>query len=269
MPAGTHYVRVRGYSSGTVGSYTLHVTAVPSEDPSSRTGDAGEGVPVAMEFVRIPAGSFLMGSPEDEQGRDSDETQHEVTISQGFWMGKYEVTQGQWEAVMGENPSHFDECGSRCPVERVSWSDTQRFIQRLNERESGSGHRYRLPTEAEWEYAARAGTTGARYGELGEVAWYDGNSGRWVHPVGQKRANAWGLHDMLGNVYEWTADWYGAYPSSAVTDPTGSGAGSRRVLRGGSWISDAGYVRSASRASNSPGFRRGTFNGFRLVRTEE
>ena len=130
-----------------------------------------------MEFVWIPAGEFLMGSPEDEKGRRENERQHEVRIGEGFWMKKYEVTQGEWEAVMGANPSSFDECGPRCPVERVSWGDVQRFIRRLNERETGRGYRYRLPTEAEWEYAARAGTSGARHGKLDEVAWYFANSG--------------------------------------------------------------------------------------------
>ena len=264
VPTGTHYVRVRGYSSGTVGSYTLHVTAVPSEDPSSRTGGATEGVPAPMEFVPIPAGSFLMGSPEDEQDRGSDETQHAVTISQGFWMGKYEVTQGQWEAVMGSNPSRYSQCGPRCPVEQVSWDDVQEFIARLNAREGGSGYRYRLPTEAEWEYAARAGTSGARYGELDEIAWYAGNSGETIHPVGQKLANAWGLHDMLGNVWEWTADWYRSYPGA---DDEFDYSGSRRVFRGGGWSDGAWYVRSAYRSITSPGYRF-NFIGFRLVRTE-
>ena len=222
--------------------------------------------PLGMEFVGIPAGSFVMGSPQDEEGRDLDEVQHEVRISRGFWMGKYEVTQGQWEAVMGANPSGFDRCGARCPVEQVSWEDVQGFIRRLNERESGNGYEYRLPTEAEWEYAARAGTTGARHGELDSIAWYGNNSGFKAHPVGQKRANAWGLHDVLGNVQEWTADWYGGYPSSLVTDPQGPGTGSYRVLRGGSCLYAAGNVRSALRNFDSPGGRNITF-GLRMVRT--
>ena len=256
--------------------------------------------PAGMVFVWIPAGSFVMGSPEDEAGRDGDEIQHEVRISQGFWMGKYEVTQGEWVAVMGTNPSNFDECGSQCPVESVSWKDAQEFIGELNRRESRMGNEYRLPTEAEWEHAARAGTTGATpegdlqiMGEsnaprLDGQAWYAGNSGvtyadafncwGWEqrqyesercgpHPVGQKRANGWGLHDMLGNVWEWTADRYGEYPPDTVTDPRGLGTGSYRVYRGGGWSGNAGAVRSADRSRSSTGYRHGGI-GFRLVRTE-
>ena len=222
---------------------------------------------LGMEFMWIAPGSFLMGSPADEEGRFGDELQHEVRISEGFWMGRYEVTQGEWQSVMGANPSGFKDCGPRCPVEQVSWFDAEEFIRRLNGRESGKGHRYRLPTEAEWEYAARAGTTGARYGELGEIAWYDENSGDRTHPVGQKQANAWDLHDMLGNVWEWTGDWYGEYPPGSVTDPQGSSSGSYRVYRGGSWDGNARYVRSAYRIIDSPGIRIDYF-GFRLVRTK-
>ena len=222
---------------------------------------------LGMEFIWIAPGGFLMGSPADEEGRFGDELQHEVRISEGFWMGKYEVTQGEWESVMGANPSAFKDCGPRCPVEQVSWFDAEEFIRRLNGRESGKGHRYRLPTEAEWEYAARAGTTGARYGELGEIAWYDENSGDRTHPVGQKQANAWDLHDMLGNVWEWTGDWYGEYPPGSVTDPQGSSSGSARVFRGGSWNYRARGVRSAYRNNFSPGYRDSHI-GFRLVRTK-
>ena len=257
---------------------------------------------LGMEFAWVPAGDFVMGSPEGEAGRYGDERQHEVRISQGFWMGKYEVTQGEWKKVMGTTPSHFKSCGARCPVETVSWNDVQRFIEKLNAnaRESGKGNRYRLPTEAEWEYAARAGSAGATpEGELRILgkrnapvldgqAWYAGNSGvsyaggydcsEWEerqyeaercgpHPVGLKRGNAWGLHDMLGNVWEWTADWYGDYPSGTVADPRGPSTGSYRVDRSGSWLNFARYVRSANRSSSSPGRRYGTF-GFRLVRTE-
>ena len=222
---------------------------------------------LGMEFMWIEAGRFLMGSPEHEEGREVDELQHEVQIREGFWMKKYEVTQGEWESVMGGNPSYHNECGPRCPVEQVSWFDAEDLVRRLNGRESGKGYRYRLPTEAEWEYAARSGTTGARYGELDEIAWYSGNSGSTLRPAGQKRATAWGLHDMLGNVFEWTADWYGKYPSSLVTGPQGPSTGSYRVIRGGGWYGYAGDVRSANRDGKSPGDRIGSV-GFRLVRTK-
>ncbi len=223
--------------------------------------------PLGIDFVWVPAGTFVMGSPEGEAGRFDDERQRAVTISQGFWLGKYEVTQGEWEEVMGSNPSNFKACGARCPVEWVSWEAVQEFIRKLNAKESGSGYEYRLPSEAEWEYAARAGTTGARYGELDEIAWDSGNSGFKTHPVGEKRPNAWGLHDMLGNVWEWVGDWYGAYPSGAMTDPAGPRTGSYRVYRGGGWNAYARLVRSAYRHYDSPGYR---FNsvGFRLVRTD-
>ena len=226
---------------------------------------------LGMEFAWIPAGRFAMGSPEGEEYRNSDERQHEVRISEGFWMGKYEVTQGEWEAVMRANPSYLKSCGARCPVEQVSWFDTEEFIQRLNGRESEKGYRYRLPTEAEWEYAARAGTTGARYDVLGEIAWYGENSGRKTHPVGQKGANAWGLHDMLGNVEEWAADRYGEeYPSGMVTDPRGPSTGSYRVYRGGSFSDHEMFVRAARRNYGSKRVTRGGAwtIGFRLVRTE-
>ena len=239
------------------------------KDAEKKLRVAGQGwkSPLGMEFAWVPAGDFVMGSPSHEEYSYSDERQHEVRISQGFWMGKYEVTQGEWKAVMGSNPSEFENCG-RCPVEQVSWHDVQGFIKKLNARESGKGNRYRLPTEAEWEYAARAGTVGARHGELGAIAWYDGISGDRTHPVGEKRANGWGLHDMLGNVWEWTADWYGKeYPSGLVTDPRGPSTGSGRVHRGGGWTRNAANVRSAYRDYASAGYR-GSGIGFRLVRTE-
>ena len=209
----------------------------------------------------------MMGSPGGEPDRDDDEgPRHEVRISQGFWMGRYEVTQKEWQAVMGENPSYFGECGARCPVEHVNWFDAQKFIERLNERDSGA-YLYRLPTEAEWEYAARAGTVGARYGELADIAWYDSNGEGRTRPVGGKRANRWGLHDMLGNVYEWTADWFGGYSRGLVTDPRGAQTGKARVLRGGSCELSAEKVRSASRYAAPPNFRYSSF-GLRVVRTE-
>ena len=266
MAQGTPVLVGAGYYPG---------AAAPVVPPAGGTGEATPAVgamwtnALGMEFVGVPAGTFVMGSPEGEEDRiDREGPQREVTLSRGFWMGKYEVTQGEWEAVMGANPSRFTDCGPRCPVERVSWEDIQGFIARLNEREAaaGSAARYRLPTEAEWEYAARSGTVGARYGELDAIAWYRDNSDSKTHPVGEKAATAWGLHDMLGNVWEWVSDWYGYYPSGAVTDPTGPDTGSDRVVRGGSWFYYAGAVRSADRFNFDPGSRYGDI-GFRVVRT--
>ena len=165
--------------------------------------------------------------------------------------------------MMGTNPSEFSGCG-RCPVEMVSWNDAQEFVGRLNGRAGGS--RYRLPTEAEWEYAARAGTTGDRYGNLDAIAWYRGTNGDRTHPVGQKAPNAWGLHDMLGNVWEWVQDWYGRYPGGTVTDPRGPGSGSRRGRRGGAQCYSTRYCRSSERNFIIPGYRS-NYLGFRLLRT--
>ena len=193
-----------------------------------------------------------MGS-RSAQADDDERPRTRVRISRGFYLGKYEVTQELWQAVTGTNPSRFSGCG-RCPVEKVSWNDAQEFIRRLNARAGGT--RYRLPTEAEWEYAARAGTVGDRYGNVDAIAWHEDNSGERTHPVGQKAPNAWGLHDMLGNVYEWVQDRNGGYPGGLVTDPAGPSSGSFRVYRGGSWIDGAGYCRASYRGiSGAPGRR--------------
>ena len=216
-----------------------------------------------MEFVRIPAGEFRMGSRSAQAG-DNERPRTRVRISRGFYLGKYEVTQELWQAVTGTNPSRFSGCG-RCPVEKVSWNDAQEFIRRLNARAGGT--RYRLPTEAEWEYAARAGTVGDRYGNVDAIAWHEDNSGERTHPVGQKAPNAWGLHDMLGNVHEWVQDRYGGYPGGLVTDPAGPSSGLLRVRRGGSWMYDAWYCRASFRGIYSPGNRPDDL-GFRLLRTE-
>ena len=230
------------------------------------SAEAEKNNPIAaMEFVQIPAGEFLMGSESEEALSQMEQPLTRVRISQGFWLGKYEVTQGQWQEVMGSNPSFFDECGPDCPVEGVSWEDVQEFIRKLNA--AVGEERYRLPTEAEWEYAARAGTSGDRYGNLDAIAWYDGNSGDRTHPVGRKAPNAWGLHDMLGNVFEWVEDWYGDYPGGSVTDPRGPASGSERVARGGGWLNFARNCRASSRDYNSPGYRD-FYLGFRLLRTE-
>jgi len=244
---------------------------------------------LGMTFRLIPAGTFMMGSPTDEPGREDDETQHQVTLTQSFYMQTTEVTQGQWQAAMGSNPSHYQECGDDCPVEKVSWDDIQLFITEINMRGEGS---YRLPTEAEWEYAARAGSSTAfanghvteATGEsctydpnLDGMGWYcdspgvtyDGCYDGWLtcvgpHPAAQKAANAWGLYDMHGNVYEWCQDWYGDYPSSPVTDPTGSDSVWARVFRGGSWYSVAVQCRSADRNYSGPANQL-ELVGFRLV----
>jgi len=190
---------------------------------------------IGMEFMRIPAGTFQMGS-NDPNAYNDEKPVHTVRISKPFYLGKYEVTQGQWEAIMGKNPSQF-QGGPKLPVESVSWEDVQEFIRRLNAEEGRKS--YRLPTEAEWEYAARAGTmTAYSYGDdarqLEEYAWYQENSGKKTHSVGQKQPNAWGLYDMHGNVGEWVQDWYGPYTTGAVEDPVGPSSGLFRVNRGGS-----------------------------------
>jgi formylglycine-generating enzyme required for sulfatase activity len=228
-----------------------------------------------MKFAFIPPGTFMMGSPAGEMGRVSDESpQHQVTLTRGFYLMTTEVTQGQWQAVMGNNPSYFKNCGSDCPVENVSWNDVQEFIKRLNQKEGGN--KYRLPMEAEWEYAARAESTtafasgGIRETDCGHdpsldaMGWYCGNAKYTTHPVRQKRPNGWGLYDMHGNVWEWCADWKGDYPSESVTNPTGPSSGADRVLRGGSWGCSAKLCRSADRDGNDPGFRYSSI-GFRLA----
>lgn len=223
---------------------------------------------IGMSFVLIPAGSFTMGSPTGEPGQDPDEQQHPVTISKAFYLQTTEVTQYQWTQVMGSQRSSFKDCGDDCPVERVSWPDAQEFIRGLNQKENVN--KYRLPSEAEWEYACRAGSKGRfcfgdEEAKLGEYAWYAGNSERKTHPVGKKKPNALSLYDMHGNVLEWCQDWYGDYPTSHVTDPTGPKAGEKRVLRGGAWSSDARIMRSASRRWSGPNYRY-NHTGFRVAR---
>jgi formylglycine-generating enzyme required for sulfatase activity len=223
-----------------------------------------------------PAGTFFMGSPVNEPGRDSDERRHKVSLTRPFYIQTTEVTQGHWQAVMGENPSHFRDCGNTCPVEMVSWHDNQRFIARLNA--MAGVQAYRLPTEAEWEYAARSGSktalsngiltvTGCAYdAKLDRIGWYCGNSGNKSHPVAQKQPNSWGLYDMHGNVWEWYHDWYGDYPSEPVTDPQGPASGLIRVNRGGSWWWFARFCRSANRIRYMPFNHTGDI-GFRLAMT--
>ena len=257
---------------------------------------------IGIEFALIPSGSFQMGcSDGDENCQDDEKPQHKVTISNSYYMGKYEVTQGQWKRVVGNNPSFFKNCGDDCPVEQVSWNDVQEFIRKLCEVEKMSPCKYRLPTEAEWEYAARAGSKSRIYmgdmkilgkhnsPELDGIAWYSGNSGvsygggfdcsEWsekqysslecgTHPVGQRKPNAWGLYDMIGNVSEWNDDWYDEkyYNKEYQTDPKNAEPGLLmwRVLRGGSWGSHTWYSRLSTRGYNNPALRSDG-SGFRLV----
>ena len=220
---------------------------------------------IGMQFALIPAGEFQMGST---GGGDNERPVHTVRISKPFYLGIHEVTQGQWEAVMGNNRSKFKGDANR-PVETVSWEDVQQFIDGLNTREGDT--KYRLPTEAEWEYAARAGSTttysfGDDSSQLGKYAWFGGNAGNTTHPAGKLQPNAWGLYDMHGNVYEWVQDWYDKYAAGPVTDPQGPASGWGRVVRGGSWSDDAWSCRTACRGGDAPGARNRIL-GFRLLRT--
>lgn len=216
-----------------------------------------------ITFVRIPAGEFVMGL---EHGDQDERPPHRVRIHQPFYLSIYPITQRQWSTVMGDNSSYFP--GQDSPVEQVSWEDVQLFIRRLNAQEGNT--LYRLPTEAEWEYAARAGSTtlycfGDDPAHLGDYAWYADNAQGMTHPVGQLQPNAWGLFDMHGNVWEWVYDWYGPYTHRAVLDPVGARNGSSRIIRGGSWVGDAWNCRSSYRDYVAPN-NRGSDLGFRLVR---
>jgi len=222
----------------------------------------------------IKPGNFTMGSTTKETGRYKDERQHEVNLTKGFWLGRYEVTQGEWETLMGNNPSNFKNAGKRAPVETVSWEKAMAFCRKLNKREGSAGHlphgyEYSLPTEGQWEYACRAGTTGPYHtgrGEsaLGRTGWWNRNSGSKTHSVGQKEANVWGLYDMHGNVWEWCYDRFGKYSTGRATDPAGPSTGSFRVLRGGCWGNYARFCRSAFR-NNGTTSRHDDDLGFRLA----
>lgn len=258
----------------------------PAISPTPTTSDLRTGKNrIGMEFVLIPAGSFMMGS---ENGSSDEKPVHRVTINYQFYMGKYEVTQAQWKQVMGSNPSYFNNC-EQCPVEMVSWDDTQEFIRTLNK--MNDGYTYRLPSEAEWEYAARAGTTGDFAGILDSMAWYGNNSGRQyldvgeisrtdpnnydnrlkangnqTHLVGQKQANGFGLYDVLGNVWEWCEDLYHYDYNGAPSDGSAwiNGGGQGRITRGGTWYATTNWCRLAARLNHTPDFRNSTV-GFRVV----
>jgi formylglycine-generating enzyme required for sulfatase activity len=246
---------------------------------------------LGMKFKLIPAGEFMMGSPESTEelvkafGFPHELLrwhEHKVQITKPFYLGVTEVTQEQYEKIMGENPSSFSKAGknasqvtgidtSNFPVERVTWDDAVEFCKKLSAKE---GVAYRLPTEAEWEYACRAGST-TRYcfgddeSQSGEYAWFANNSNRGTHPVGTKKPNAWGLYDMHGNVWEWCSDWYDLnyYLKSPKDDPTGPATGSARVLRGGCWFSDAGSCRSSFRLWFPPSDPIDIAPGFRIARS--
>jgi formylglycine-generating enzyme required for sulfatase activity len=246
------------------GFWPTQPSAVLSKLPADVLSSINRDLPlssnsIGMKFKPIIGGTFTM----------SEATQ--VTLTQPFELGVYEVTQEQYEQVMGTNPSNFK--GSQNPVEQVSWDDAVEFCRKLSAlpAEKKAGYLYRLPTEAEWEYACRAGTTtkysfGDSDSALGDYAWYGENSGRTTHPVGGKKPNPWGLYDMHGNVFEWCQDWHGDYPSRSVTDPTGAAVGSFRVYRGGCWLNFSGLCRSAIRNWDSPDYRFDDL-GFRVLRS--
>ncbi len=283
----------------------------------ARAGDLWLAPESGLRFRFVPAGSFVMGSPADEPGRGTDEVRHQVKLTRSYWMAETEVTQAQWQAVIGDNPSLFSSCGDDCPVENVTWLEAVLFANALST-EEGLAPCYevvdrevaflgldcggfRLPTEAEWEFAARSGSDAALYTgpltivglangpELDPVAWYGGNSGLdsedgldcsgWretqrparfcgTHPVAGKLPNQWHLYDMIGGLWEWTQDWYTPYPTGPATDPEGPSEGIARVARGCSWDSAAKACRVANRSANAPGTRY-RFIGLRLVKTAD
>jgi len=215
-----------------------------------------------IEMAFVKGGCYQMG---DTFGESDEKPVHEVCLDD-FYIGKYEITQGQWKAIMRNNPSWFKDCGDNCPVEHVSWNNIQEFIQKLNNK---TGKNYRLPTEAEWEYAARSGGNSEKYsGEnnVDSVAWYYPNSGNKTHPIGTKEPNGLGIYDMSGNVWEWVSDWYDSnyYKNRPKNNPTGPNSGFSRVLRGGSWSNNARSLQATSRSYGPPG-NRSSLNGLRLL----
>lgn len=273
----------------------LFVVFACSTEPLAPAADTSTAAAQSLPgYVHVKAGQFTMGSPESEVGRHVWERSHPVLITRDYWLKATEVTQGEWFALMGTSPSMFTECGDDCPVEQVSWWEAMAYCNALSMSEGlepcyevtgcdparapndgcdslewAGGldcEGYRLPTEAEWEYAARAGTTGAQYGDLMAIGWYSENSKHRTHPVGEKEPNAWGLHDMIGNVWEWTWDWYADYPDAALGDPMGPPTGDEKTFRGGSWIFNSIFMRVANRNHNVID-HRGQHLGFRPARS--
>ena len=263
--------------TGTLASYAVASSSSNTSGYSSGSSSMASGsntisIPVkdgiCIEMVKVEAGTFMMGATSEmKDPYDDEKPVHQVTLTNDYYMGKYEVTQALWQAVMGKNPSYFK--GDNLPVNYVRWKDCQRFISKLN---SMTGRKFRLPTEAEWEYAARGGKKSRGYqysgsSNISDVAWYDGNSGDKTHPVGTKQANELGIYDMTGNVLEWCQDWYGSYYSSSQTNPTGATSGSARVSRGGGWNCNASYCRLSVRFYYTPDFRLDIL-GLRLALSE-
>ena len=259
-------------TSSTSSSQSATTSSGFSSTSSVSSGGNEISIPVkngiTIDMVKVEAGTFMMGATSEMQNPwDDEKPVHQVTLTNDYYMGKYEVTQALWQAVMGSNPSKFK--GDDLPVEKVSWNDCQEFISKLN---GLTGKMFRLPSEAEWEYAARGGkkSRGFQYSgssNISDVAWYDGNSGSKTHLVGTKQANELGLYDMCGNVLEWCQDWYGSYVSSSQMNPTGAVSGSYHVFRGGSWSSYAWSCRSSSRNYVTPNFCINNL-GLRLVLSE-
>jgi formylglycine-generating enzyme len=287
LSTGRHSVEMR-YTDGE--KETKSVTV--QKDRTATLAFTYKPAPVSKipeDFVLVKAGSFTMGSPSGESGRDSDEIQHTVRISKDFYISKYEVTQAEYKSIMGTNPSDTDRgIGDNNPVNKVSWYDAVEYCNKRSRQEgltpaytingntvtwNKNANGYRLPTEAEWEYAARGGHQAGSYNiyagsdTMSSVAWYSDNSGGKTHPVGQKQSNELGIYDMSGNVWEWCWDWAGHDPSGSVTDPAGPSSGSNRVVRGGSWYYLATDCRSARRSYYSPSYGLNTL-GFRVVRRQ-
>ena len=259
-------------TSSTSSSQSATTSSGFSSTSSVSSGSNEISIPVkngiTIDMVKVEAGTFMMGATSEMENPYSwEKPVHQVTLTNDYYIGKYEVTQALWQSVMGSNPSEFK--GDNLPVEQVSWNDGQEFISKLNRM---TGRKFRLPTEAEWEYAARGGKKSRGYqysgsSNISDVAWYDENSGSKTRPVGTKQANELGIYDMTGNVWEWCQDWYGSYVSSSQTNPIGAVSGSLRVVRGGGLYSNAWTCRSSFRNRGTPDYR-GNNGGLRLVLSE-